>query len=148
MVLIGVFLLILVVAIILISKFKLEGPRVLILFLLPSLLFAFYGSVIQARDYTHIFEGFGGIFMLSLFIMSPALLLFATGMVWIEKKFKFHLFILVPLSVVVGGLSASFYLLDSGSLGKMAFSTALTMAPLAVLLEGLFYRRIYTRKTV
>ena len=146
MVLIGAFLLILVVATILITKLNLEWTRVLMLFLLPSFLYAIYGAVIEAKAFSPILIGV--VFMVSLFVMSPALVLFATGMVWIEKKFKFHLLILVPISVLVGALSASFYLLDPDSFGKEAFITAYSTAPIAVLLEGLFYKWINNRRIV
>ena len=148
MIIIEVILLILVVAMILISKFNLKGRRVFMLFFLPSLVYALYGALIEIKDYSHILESFGLMFMISLFIMSPALLLFATTMVWIEKKFKFNLLILVLISVLIGGLSASPYFLDSDFLGKIAFITALSTAPVAVLLEGLFNRWINNRRII
>jgi len=148
MIIIGALLLFLMIAIILTYKFNLEGIRVLMLYLLPSFLYAFYGAVIEIKDYSHILESFGFMFMFSLYIMSPALIVFAISMLWIEKKFQLNLLILVLISVLVGGLSASLYLLDSDSFGKAAFITALSTAPIAVLLEGLFNKWRKNRRII
>lgn len=133
-------LLLVIVAIILVYKLKLKLIRVIILFLLPSFIYALYGAVFEVGNFSHIFENFGGMFILSLLIMSPALIVFATSILWIEKKFKLNLFLLAIVSIFIGGLSASPYLLDSSSIGEGAFLTAMVTAPIAVLLEGLFYR--------
>ena len=148
MMFLGITVLLLTMAVILIYKFNLEWIRVTMLFLLPSFVYALYGAVVEVRNFSHIFESFGSMFILSLLIMSPSLIVFATSTLLIEKKFKFNLLLLVLVSIVIGGLTASPYLLDSTSIGKAAFMTALSTAPIAVLIEGLFYRWRKNRRKI
>jgi len=132
-----VIVIIAIVAIFMIVKFKLEWLRFFTLLLLPSLLFGLYGGL---EDIKHFFEVTGMIFIISLWLMSPALIIFSIVVQLFEKKFNPNLFVLILVATIIGGLTTAPYFLDASSLGKEALATALITAPIATFLERLFYR--------
>ena len=120
-----------------IVKFKLEWLRFFILLLLPPLLLAIYTGVINIR---HFFEITGGFFLIGLFLMLPALLVFSIVVLLFEKKFSPNFFLLLVVSTMIGGLSTLPYFLSNSSLGNTALNSALITAPIATFLEKVFYR--------
>ena len=120
-----------IVVIFVIVKFKLDWLRFFILLLLPPFLFGLCGGL---EDIKHFFETTGMIFIMSLWFMFPALIIFSIFVQLFEKKFNPNFFVLILVATIIGGLSAAPYLF------KEAFFTALITAPIATFLERIFYR--------
>jgi len=128
-----------IITIFVIFKFKLDWLRILILIILPSTLLALYMVIVEIKNFSYIFETLGSIFIISLMFMLPALFVFSVFILLLEKKFKLNFFVLMIVSIIVGGLSASPYIFDSSAIGTEAFTVALITAPIAVFIERKFY---------